>query len=66
MLRPPIHLVALFVSAVLAEMSVTVQKPPPGLGTAGRKLWREICAPLADDDLELTPRERNWLHSACT
>ena len=43
-----------------------MQKPPPGLGTAGKKLWREITAPLAEMELELTPRERNWLHSACT
>ena len=42
------------------------QKPPPGLGTPGRKLWRDITGPLAEDELELTPRERNWLHSACT
>jgi len=43
------------------------QKPPPGLGAAGRKLWREITVPLAEADpepLELTPRERQWLHSA--
>ena len=42
-------------------------KPPPGLGAAGRKLWREITVPLAEADpepLELTPRERFWLHSA--
>ena len=40
------------------------QKPPRGLEAAGRKLWREITAPLAEEDLELTPRERQWLHSA--
>ena len=43
------------------------QKPARGLGAAGRKLWREITAPLAEADpepLELTPRERQWLHSA--
>ena len=28
-------------------------------------MWREIVAPLAEDDLELTSRERQWLHSAC-
>lgn len=42
-----------------------MQKAPTGLGTAGRKLWREIVAPLAELDLELTPRERQWLSSAC-
>src|SRR6478672_2710569 len=45
-------------------MASNQQKPPPGLGTDGRKLWREITAPLTDDELELTPRERQWLHSA--
>ena len=45
-------------------MASNQQKPPPGLGTDGRKLWREITAPLTDDELELTPRERQCLHSA--
>ena len=36
-------------------MASNQQKPPPGLGTDGRKLWREITAPLTDDELELTP-----------
>ena len=40
------------------------QKAPPGLGAAGRKLWRDITAPLTEDDFELTSRERQWLHSA--
>src|SRR4051794_27925215 len=28
-------------------------------------MWREIVAPIAEDDLELTARERQWLTSAC-
>ena len=46
-------------------MMVYMQKPPTGLGAAGKKLWREITAPLAEFELELTSRERQWLHSAC-
>ena len=30
------------------------QKVPSGLGAAGRKLWREITAPLAEMELELS------------
>jgi hypothetical protein len=47
------------------EMPSKQQKLPPGLGAAGRKLWREIVAPLAEEDFELTSRERQWLQSAC-
>ena len=41
-------------------------KPPPGLGTAGRSLWREVCADVAEAGLELDARDRHWLGSACT
>jgi hypothetical protein len=44
---------------------IDMQKAPTGLGTPGRKLWREIVGPLAEEDLELTPRERQWLTSSC-
>ncbi|OHV03888.1 hypothetical protein [Mycobacterium talmoniae] len=40
------------------------QKPPPGLGTAGRRLWRQVTAEATEDGLELDSRERIWLHSA--
>ena len=40
-------------------------KPPPGLGTAGRALWREICADVAVAGMELDARDRLWLGSAC-
>ena len=39
-------------------------KPPPGLGSAGRALWAEVCADVAEAGLELDARDRYWLASA--
>ena len=40
------------------------QKPPPGLGAEGKKLWRHVARAVAQDDLELTAVEQLWLASA--
>jgi hypothetical protein len=40
-------------------------KAPVGLNPVGRKLWREICAKMAEDDVQPDAREREILHSAC-
>lgn len=39
-------------------------KSPPGLGLAGRRLWRQVAGEAADCHLELDSREQIWLHSA--
>jgi hypothetical protein len=39
-------------------------KPPAGLGTAGRQLFRQIARAVAQDDLELTAPEHRFLWSA--
>lgn len=36
----------------------------PGLGPAGRQVWRQIARAVARDDLELDAREQRWLLSA--
>lgn len=46
-------------------MGVKAPRKPPGLGTEGARLWREIAAEMADDDLVPTSRERRWLEDAC-
>jgi|SRR5258706_9484876 P27 family predicted phage terminase small subunit len=48
-----------------------MQKTPTGLGTAGKRLWKDIVSPLSgpdsdpDDPFELTAREVSWLTQAC-
>jgi hypothetical protein len=43
---------------------VEQQKPPPGIGVEGKKLWRHVARAVAADDLELTAVEQLWLASA--
>jgi hypothetical protein len=46
-------------------MRVKQPEPPSGLGTEGRRLWREIVADTADQGLEFDARELSWLRHAC-
>lgn len=46
-------------------MTTEQPKPPRGLGTHGRRLWREMVADAAQDCLELVAVERFQLFSAC-
>ena len=39
-------------------------KAPIELGTAGRRLWRQVVREAADEGLELDSREQFWLLSA--
>ena len=43
---------------------VEQQKPPPGLGVEGKKLWRHVARAVAADGLQLTAVEQLWLASA--
>jgi P27 family predicted phage terminase small subunit len=43
---------------------VAAVRTPSDLGVAGRKLWREIVAKMADNDTMPDARERKILHSA--
>ena len=39
-------------------------KAPTELGTAGRRLWRQVVREAADEGLELDSREQFWVLSA--
>ena len=39
-------------------------KTPTELGTAGRRLWRQVVREAVDEGLELDSREQFWLYSA--
>jgi P27 family predicted phage terminase small subunit len=47
-------------------MQVNMLKAPSDLGPSGRKLWRDICAKMADSDTQPDARERQILNSACS
>jgi hypothetical protein len=57
---------ASFFRAVLGVVALTTEKvkSPGGLGVDGRRLWRQVVEDAAAQDLELTPIEQFWLHSA--
>ncbi len=49
----------------VSRMDRSAASSRAGVASPSRKLWREIVAPLAEEELELTSRERQLLHSAC-
>ena len=43
-----------------------MKKAPTDLGPAGRKLWRDVVAKMAESDAQPDARECQILHSACS